>query len=54
MSEGLKRKSLNIANGEQLDRALYTWFIQQRSKGTPISGLLFQEIAKHFSTQLNA
>ena len=52
-SEGLKRKSLKLADDEQLDRALYAWFIQQRSTGTPISGPLPQEKAKHFSTQLN-
>jgi len=52
-SEGLKRKSLKLANDERLDQALYTWFIQQRSTGTPISGPLLQEKAKHFSTQLN-
>ena len=28
-SEGLKRKSLNLADDEQLDKALYAWFIQQ-------------------------
>ena len=26
---GLKRKSLKAAHDEQLDKALYTWFIQQ-------------------------
>ena len=52
-SEGLKRKSLKLANDERLDQALYTWFIQQRSTGTPISGPLLQEKAKHFSLQLN-
>ena len=30
-SEGLKRKSLKLANDERLDQALYIWFIQQRS-----------------------
>ena len=50
-SEGLNRKSLKLADDEQLDKALYTWFIQQRSSGTPISGLLLQEKAKHFSTR---
>jgi len=34
-------------------QAFYTWFIQQRSTGTSISGPLLQEKAKHFSTQLN-
>ena len=52
-SAGLKRKSLKLANDERLDQALYTWFIQQRSTGTPISGQLLQEKAKHFSLQLH-
>ena len=37
-SEGLKRKSLKVAHDEQLDKALYAWFIQQRTARTPISG----------------
>ena len=37
-SEGLKRKSLKVVHDEQLDKALYAWFIQQRTSGTPISG----------------
>ena len=53
-SEGLKRKSLKLADDEQLDKVLYAWFIQQRSIGTLISGPFLQEKAKHFSTQLNA
>ena len=36
--EGLKRKSLKVAHDEQLDKALYAWFIQQRTSGTPTSG----------------
>ena len=52
-SEGLNRKFLKLADDEQLDKALYAWFIQQGSSGTPISGPLLQEKAKHFSTQLN-
>ena len=52
-SQGLKRESLKLADDEQLDKALYAWFIQQRSTGTPISGPLLQEKARHFSTQLN-
>ena len=35
---GLKRKSLKVAHDEQLDEALYAWFIQQRTAGTPILG----------------
>ena len=37
-SQGLKRKSLNVAHDEHLDKALYVWFIQQWTSGTPISG----------------
>ena len=37
-SEGLKRKSLKVVHDEQLDKALYAWFIQQRTSSTPISG----------------
>ena len=44
---------LKLASDERLDRGLYTWFIQQRSTGTPISGLLLQEKAKHFSSRLH-
>ena len=39
---------------ERLDKALYTWFIQQRSIPAPISSPLLQRKAKHFHTQLNA
>ena len=52
-SEGLKRKSLKVARDEQLDNTLYAWFIQQRTSGTPISGPLLQEKAKHFYSQLH-
>ena len=31
---------LKVAHDEQLDKALYIWFIQQRTSGTPISGPL--------------
>ena len=52
-SEGLKRKSLKFAHDEQLDKALYAWFIQQRTSGTPTSGPLLQEKAKHFYSHLH-
>ena len=38
-SKGLKRKSPKVADDEQLSKALYVWFIQQRTSDTPISGL---------------
>ena len=28
----------HVTNDEQLDKALYAWFIQQKSTGKPISG----------------
>ena len=37
-SEGLKRKLLKVAHDEQLDKAMYAWFIQQQTSGTSISG----------------
>uniref|UniRef100_A0A8C0QS57 HTH CENPB-type domain-containing protein n=1 Tax=Chelonoidis abingdonii TaxID=106734 RepID=A0A8C0QS57_CHEAB len=37
-SEGLERKCLKTAQDNQLDRAVFTWFTQERSDSTPISG----------------
>ena len=54
MSEAFDPKSLKVANDEQVDKALYACVFQQRHTGMPISGLLLQEKAKHFSVQLNA
>ena len=44
--EALKRKSLKVAHDEQLDKALYAWFTQRQTSGTPISGPLLQEKVK--------
>lgn len=52
-NHALKRKSLKVTHDGQLDEALYTWFIQQRTAGTLISGSLLQEKAKHFHSQLH-
>lgn len=52
-SEGSKQKSLKLTDDEQLDKALYAWFIKQRFTGTPISGPFLQEKAKHLFTKLN-
>ena len=40
-----KRCIVKDANFEKLDKAVYTWFIQQRSKCAPVSGPLLQEKA---------
>ena len=37
-SKGQKQKSLTVAHDEELDIALYVWFIQQKTSGTPVSG----------------
>ena len=39
-TERVKRKLLKVAHDEQLDKALYVWFTQQRTSCTPISGPL--------------
>ena len=35
-----KRRIVRRADLEELDKAVYLWFVQQRCKGTPISGPL--------------
>ena len=50
-SEGLKRKSPKLTDDEQLNKALYAWFIQQRSTGTSISDPLPQEKATQLNTK---
>ena len=42
---------LKVAHDEQLDKALYIWFIQQRTSCTPISGP--QTICNSVVSQLN-
>ena len=41
-----KRCTARKADNEMLDKALNIWFLQERSKGTPISGDLILEKAK--------
>ena len=48
------RKVMRLAKDEQLDQALYLWFVQQRSVGMPISGPILCEKAKQLSEQLHA
>ena len=44
-SEGLQQKSLMIASNEQLNEALYAWFIQQEYLA--LQSPLLQKKAKH-------
>ena len=39
------RKPMKPAENDNLDCAVYTWFVQQRSKGEPISGPIICEKA---------
>ena len=48
------RKVMRLAKDEQLDQALYLWFVQQRSVGMPISGPILREKAKQLNEQLHA
>ena len=41
-----KRCTARKADNEMLDKALIIWFLQERSRGTPISGDLIIEKAK--------
>uniref|UniRef100_A0A8C3HFM4 HTH CENPB-type domain-containing protein n=1 Tax=Chrysemys picta bellii TaxID=8478 RepID=A0A8C3HFM4_CHRPI len=52
-SEGLERKRLRIALDNQLDRAVFTWFTQQRSEGTPISGDIIRKQTEKLKKDLN-
>ncbi|GFW64110.1 jerky-like protein [Trichonephila clavipes] len=47
-----KMKTTREANDIVLDRALYLWFSQRRSKGDPISGLLLCEKAPELNEKL--
>lgn len=48
-----KRKTLKGAANEELDTAVYLWFIQKRSEGIPLSGPIVAEKALQFNTKLN-
>lgn len=46
------RKSMKKASDEKLEDAIYLWFLQKRSQGQPISGLLLCEKALQMNEQL--
>ncbi|XP_071035279.1 jerky protein homolog-like [Parasteatoda tepidariorum] len=48
---GEKRKFMRTSDYEKTSKALFLWFTQQRSKGTPISGPILQEKAVFFRNQ---
>ena len=47
-NQNVKRK-FNNEHVQQLDHQVYEWFVQQRSKGRPISGPILQQIVFHLS-----
>nr|XP_006813725.1 PREDICTED: tigger transposable element-derived protein 5-like [Saccoglossus kowalevskii] len=49
---GLKRKRAKLASNEDIDKAVYVWFIQGRSAGTPLSGPIIREKARILAKQL--
>jgi hypothetical protein len=51
-SDCQERHIVRDANFEKLDQACYLWFLQQRSKGAPISGPLVKEKALQLFLQL--
>ena len=40
--EGMARKRARTAQDPVVDRALYSWFVEKRADGTPISGPILQ------------
>ncbi|KAM8966353.1 tigger transposable element-derived protein 5 [Pelodytes ibericus] len=49
---GTQRKKMRLANEEEIDRAVYTWFITLRQQGIPLSGPIIQSQAETFAKQI--
>ncbi|KFD47645.1 hypothetical protein M513_11436 [Trichuris suis] len=45
------RKVMKKAQNEEVDQAVYVWFMQKRAMGQPISGPLLCEKALHFNAR---
>ena len=54
-SEGVNdgRQTMKSSADEKLDKALFTWFTQERHRGTPLSGPIVKEKAMWFHQQLH-
>ena len=48
-----RRKVMRSAADGKLETAVYTWFVQERSKGSPISGPIIMEKAVMFDRMMN-
>ena len=51
--EGLAQKKARTAKDSDLDQAVYTWFVQRRHEGVPISGPLLRAHAEKFNREMN-
>ncbi|CAH2286160.1 tigger transposable element-derived 5 [Pelobates cultripes] len=49
---GTQRKKMRLANEEEIDRAVYTWFITLRQQGIPLSGPIIQAQAETFAKHI--
>jgi hypothetical protein len=49
----MKRKRARTANDPDLDKAVFTWFVKERSAGTPISGPVLSVQAQKFHNELH-
>ncbi|KAG8515390.1 Tigger transposable element-derived protein 5 [Galemys pyrenaicus] len=49
---GTQRKKMRLANEEEIDRAVYSWFLTLRQHGVPLSGPLIQAQAEAFARQI--
>ena len=53
-TDNVGRQTMKPCADESLDKALYTWFSQERNRGTPLSGPILKEKALWFHKQLNS
>lgn len=49
---GPQRKKMRTADYEEVDKAVYTWFVEMRAKNIPINGPLLCERARSFARSL--
>ena len=45
-----KRKTMKPATNDDLEKAVYTWFVQKRCQGFPVSGVMITEKALVFNS----
>ena len=51
-AHGPQRKKMRTADYEEVDKAVYTWFVEMRAKNIPINGPLLFERARSFARSL--